>query len=155
MYLTNGRQLLCRLSRGSGATGRPNQSLQGTGDPTVPGQKVPRAVEGLTGDLWQRLFELADKQERQARAKCELVPYWHVETDDIKIERVIPFYPYSSDQARLAKILKTLAVYRLALGQPRQAELVEHLLEHDFDEGDMKQILEHLMVDLSPINYKV
>ena len=107
----------------------------------------------LAGDVWQRLFELADKRERQAKNKCELVPYWHVETDDIKIERVIPFYPYSSDQARLSKILKTLAVYRLAFGQPRQAELVEHLLEHDFEEDEMKQILKNLMIDLSPINY--
>lgn len=110
-------------------------------------------MTNFSGDVWQTLFELADKHERQAKGKCELVPYWHVETDDIKIERVIPFYPYSSDQARLVKILKTLAVYRLAFGQPRQAELVEHLLEHDFDEGDMKQILDHLMIDLSPINY--
>lgn len=118
-------------------------------------KKYREQLSDLTGDLWQRLFDLADKEERQDRGKCELVPYWHVETDDIKIERVIPFYPYSSDQARLSKILKTLAVYRLAFGQPRQAELVEHLLEHDFEEDEMEQILEHLMIDLSPINYEI
>jgi len=108
----------------------------------------------IQGDVWQHLFTLADKHERHAHGKCELVPYWHVETNDIKIERVIPFYPYSSDQAKLTKILKTLAVYRLAFGQPRQAELVEHLLEHDFSEQDMKQILNNLMIDLSPIRYR-
>ena len=43
----------------------------------------------------------------QARGKSELVPYWHVETDSIKIERVVPLYPYSRDQARLTKILRT------------------------------------------------
>ena len=105
----------------------------------------------LSGDVWDRLFELADRHERQARGKCELVPYWHVETDNIKIERVVPLYPFSSDQARLTKILKTLAVYRLAFGQPRQAELVEHLLERQFNPEEMKQILGSLMVDLSPI----
>jgi len=106
----------------------------------------------ISSDIWERLFELADRHERQDRGKCELVPYWHVETDSIKIERVVPLYPYSSDQARLTKILKTLAVYRLAFGQPRQAELVEHLLEHEFSEDEMKQILDNLMIDLSPIS---
>jgi hypothetical protein len=107
----------------------------------------------MKGDIWERLFELADQQERQAHGKCELVPYWHVETDTIKIERVVPLYPYSSDQAKLTKILKTLAVYRLAFGQPRQAELVEHLLEHEFNPDEMRQILDNLMIDLSPISY--
>jgi hypothetical protein len=107
----------------------------------------------LSGDVWERLFELADRHERQERGKCELVPYWHVETDGIKIERIVPMYPFSSDQARLTKILKTLAVYRLAFGQPRQAELVEHLLTHDFSAQEMRQILDTLMIDLSPIGY--
>lgn len=108
----------------------------------------------LSGDVWERLFELADRHERQAFGKCELVPYWHVETDSIKIERIVPMYPFSSDQARLTKILKTLAVYRLAFGQPRQAELVEHLLTHEFSAEEMRQILDNLMIDLSPIGYK-
>jgi hypothetical protein len=103
------------------------------------------------GDIWQRLFEVADLHERQATGKCELVPYWHVETDTVKIERVIPLYPYSKDQGQLTKILKTLAVYRLAFGQPRQPELVEHLLKHEFSSAEMKQICETLMIDLSPI----
>ena len=81
-----------------------------------------------------------------------MVPYWHVETDGVKIERVIPLYPYSRDQARLAKILKTLAVYRLAFGQPRQAELVEHLLKGEFEDGELKEILSKLMINLSPMS---
>lgn len=116
-------------------------------------KKYRELLYDFQGDIWQHLFELADLKERRAHNKCELVPFWHVETDDIKIERVIPFYPYSSDQLRLTKILKTLAVYRLAFGQPRQAELVEHLLDHEFEEHELQQILEHLMIDLSPINY--
>jgi hypothetical protein len=108
----------------------------------------------MAGDIWDRLFELADLHERQDRGKCELVPYWHVETDTIKIERVVPLYPYSSDQARLTKILKTLTVYRLAFGQPRQAELVEHLLENEFSADEMREILDNLMIDLSPISLK-
>ncbi len=116
-------------------------------------EKYRSQLAGPSGDLWQRLFQLADQQERQARGKCELVPYWHVETDSVKIERVIPLYPYSRDQARLAKILKTLAVYRLAFGQPRQAELVEHLLKGEFEDDELQEILSKLMINLSPISY--
>jgi hypothetical protein len=107
----------------------------------------------ISDDIWEQLFELAERQEGRDRGKCQLVPYWHVETNGVKIERVIPLYPYSSDQARLISILKTLAVYRLAFGQPRQPELVEHLLKHEFSADELKQILANLMIDLSPINY--
>ena len=110
-------------------------------------------VGSTAGDLWDALFEVADQHERKAKDKCELVPYWHADTDRVKIERVIPLYPYSRDQARLSKILKTLAVYRLAFGQPRQAELVEHLLAHEFTHKEIDNIKARLMVDLSPINY--
>ena len=67
---------------------------------------------------------------------------------------MIPLYPFSRDQARLAKILKTLAVYRLAFGQPRQAELVEHLLKGKFNDEELKEILSKLMINLSPISYE-
>lgn len=44
-------------------------------------------------------------------------------------------------------------MYRLAFGQPRQAELVEHLLEHDFSSDEITQILDTLMIDLIPISH--
>jgi len=117
-------------------------------------EKYASRIESTAGDIWDTVFQLADQHERKAKDKCELVPYWHADTDQVKIERVIPLYPYSRDQARLAKILKTLAVYRLAFGQPRQAELVEHLLSHKFTSEEIDAIKERLMVDLSPINYR-
>ena len=103
-----------------------------------------------SSDVWDRLFGVADKVERQDAGKCEIVPYWHTKTDSIRIERIVPLYPFSTDQARLTRLLKTLAVYRLAFGQPRQAELVEHLLNREFSPEEMKLILENLMIDLSP-----
>ena len=33
-------------------------------------------------------------------------------------------YPFSRDRGKLETILKTLAIYRLAFGQPRQVELI-------------------------------
>ncbi|MGZ0174910.1 MAG: helicase C-terminal domain-containing protein, partial [Planctomycetales bacterium] len=103
-------------------------------------------------DLWDALFEAADKHERQGTGKCELIPFWHVEADLYQIERIIPFYPFSRDRARLSTLLKTLALYRLAFGQPRQAELVEHLLTN-VSKARITEIRDRLMIDLSPIAY--
>ena len=70
-----------------------------------------------------------------------------------KIERIIPFYPFSRDRAKLSSILRTLAIYRLAFGQPRQSELIEHLLKH-IPEDRIGEVRKKLMVNLSPISYR-
>jgi hypothetical protein len=61
-------------------------------------------------------------------------------------------YPFSRDRAKLSSLLKTLALYRLAFGQPRQAELGEHLLTN-ISEERIGEIRNKLMLDLSPISY--
>ena len=104
--------------------------------------------------LWNALFAIADHHERVGTGKCELIPYWHVVADLYQIERIIPFYPFSKDRAKLTSLLKTLALYRLAFGQPRQAELVEHLLTN-VPEARISELRSKLMIDLSPINYRV
>ena len=110
-------------------------------------------------DAWQRLFHIADLEERQKTGKSELVPYWHIDADpdggeSVKIERVIPLYPFSIDRNRLLHILKTLAIYRLAFGQPRQAELVDHLLDRNLTPEEQALIMKALMIDLSPVRYR-
>lgn len=62
-------------------------------------------------------------------------------------------YPFSADRGRLTHILRTLAIYRLAFGQPRQQELVEHLLARGFSEEELNQIRDSLIVNLCPISY--
>ena len=103
--------------------------------------------------IWDALFDEAEKQERDGTGKCELIPFWHVKADKYQIERIIPFYPFSRDRAKLSSLLKTLALYRLAFGQPRQAELVEHLLTN-ISESRISEIRDKLMIDLSPICYQ-
>ena len=102
--------------------------------------------------LWDALFVIAEQNEREGTGKSELIPYWHVKADSYQIERIIPFYPFSKDRAKLTSLLKTLALYRLAFGQPRQAELVEHLLKNVPDDR-IAELRSKLMIDLSPINY--
>jgi hypothetical protein len=104
-------------------------------------------------DIWNDLFRIAEVMERD-ETKCELVPYWHVETtgyEKYRIERIIPLYPFSRDRAKLSSLLRTLAIYRLAFGQPRQSELVEHLLRH-VPEEKLGQVRSKLLIDLSPIS---
>lgn len=38
--------------------------------------------------------------------------------------------------------------------QPRQEELVEHLLGREFDQAELDTIMKTLIVDLCPISYK-
>lgn len=107
-------------------------------------------------DLWDDLFRIAEFMERDGKPYCQLVPFWHVETSEaesFKIERIIPFYPFSRDRAKLDTIIRTLAIYRLAFGQPRQSELVEHLLKH-LPKDKISAVREKLMVNLSPIRYR-
>ena len=117
------------------------------------GASVAERISEERTDLWEQLFALAEEKERAESDACELVPYWHLDTDEHKIERVIPSFPFSQDQQRLERILKTLAIYRLAFGQPRQEELVEHLLGRGFSSEELERIRDTLIVDLSPISY--
>lgn len=118
------------------------------------GPELSRKMFDRGSDVWEELFRLADREEREKSGKCELIPFWYVETDeDIRIERVIPLYPFSKDRGRLDHILKTLAIYRLAFGQPRQAELVDHLLERNLSKEEIQHVMDTLMINLSPIRY--
>lgn len=107
-------------------------------------------------DFWDDLFRIAAFMERDGDSKCELVPFWHVETEGTekyRIERIIPFYPFSRDRAKLTATIRTLAIYRLAFGQPRQSELIEHLLKH-IPQSKIPDIRKSLLIDLSPISYR-
>lgn len=59
--------------------------------------------------------------------------------DIVKIERIIPYYPYSKDSEHLENLLKILSIYRISLGQARQEELINYLLE-DSNEEKIKLI---------------
>ena len=63
----------------------------------------------------------------------------------VKIERIVPMYPYSQDQIRYDRIIKILSLYRLTLGQPRQEELISIL-----DKNLPKDTYKKLFMNLSP-----
>jgi hypothetical protein len=99
--------------------------------------------------VWDELYDWAVKIEKGD--KSDLVPYWHVEPTNIFIERQVPIIPYSKEVRKLKNLLKTISVYRIALGQPRQEELVNYLLEN-LSEEDIKKVQLELLINLSPYN---
>ena len=74
-------------------------------------------------DPWAAMFD-------DARSSCpinsDLIPYW-IYDGPIKVERLVPLLPYSREVTRLKWLKKSLAVYRLAFGQPRQDDLLAYL----------------------------
>ena len=94
------------------------------------------------------MFDFAGNAERDENSS-ELIPYWGLSEyeDDIKIERIVPMYPFSLDENRYERLIKILSLYRLTLGQPRQEELLESILDKDLvDENELYE----LCINLSP-----
>ena len=56
----------------------------------------------------------------------DLIPYWIYE-GPVKVERRVPMLPFSREVRRLEWLKRSLTVYRLAFGQPRQEDLLEYL----------------------------
>jgi hypothetical protein len=96
---------------------------------------------------WNQLYQLAIDIEKGS--KSDLVPFWHVEPQNIFIERQVPTIPYSKEVRKLKNLLKTISVYRIALGQPRQEELVNHLIDN-FEPEEIEKVQAELLINLSP-----
>ena len=61
----------------------------------------------------------------------------------------MPNIPLSRDEAKLISLRRSIAVYRMAFGQPRQEDLVEYLLR-EIPEDELREASERFRVDLSP-----
>lgn len=97
---------------------------------------------------WKEIFEIASNYEKTGNCS-HLIPYWGLtdSKDMIKIERIVPMYPFSSDEIKYDRLIQILSLYRLTLGQPRQEELLESILNNsDIDESN----LDDYFINLSP-----
>lgn len=122
-------------------------------------QNLADKYAGLLGgivdqaNIWKLLFERGATEKHTSKAGCELVPFWHTESNNnIKIERFVPLYPFSKDVDRYKQMLKVLTFYRLTFGQPRQEELIDALESGKFDE-EFRAKLEELIINLSPVKF--
>jgi len=117
-------------------------------------QKYRSYLSPTVNDFWTKLFDIAREIEGKGEDfKPELVPFWHVESDNIHIERIAPILPYSKEVNQLKHLIASLTLYRLTFGQPRQEELVESMFKH-LNEEHIKFIRERFMIDLSPVSYQ-
>lgn len=99
-------------------------------------------------DVWNEMFKKACSEEKTANGS-DLIPFWGLKSteDMVKIERIVPMYPFSRDQNTYERLIKILSLYRLALGQPRQEELLEYLIKGDILSDDE---INQLFINLSP-----
>jgi hypothetical protein len=100
------------------------------------------------GDAWATAFELAcgDRLETDS----ELVPYWIYPLENgAKVERHILALPFSRELDRLKRLRDALAVYRLAFGQARQEDVIDHLLGR-FGPDRAAALATELRIDLRP-----
>ena len=102
------------------------------------------SAEGL--DPWKVLFQRA-KLDRAPDAN-DLIPYWIFENGNARVQRRVPLLPFSREVAQLRRLVGSLAVYRLAFGQPRQQDLVEYLRRRREDVGELD--LDQFRISLEP-----
>ncbi len=96
---------------------------------------------------WQALFEVA---QNHSSARRGLVPYWLFPLENgAYIERHVPALPLSRDASQLEALKRSLAVYRMVFGQPRQEDLMAFLLERCSPEV-LEEVRPLLRIDLSP-----
>ncbi len=102
-------------------------------------------------DPWVEMFDRC-KEEKQGE-HCEIIPYWYVPCDKengdiVPIERLVLKYPYSRDEQQYERLVRMLSIYRLSLGQTRQEELLEYILQN-MNEDHLDELKE-LFMNLSP-----
>lgn len=107
---------------------------------------VGRAATG-NGQWSSMIIEAA----RLRHDRLGFAPEWHYSDDGFNVRRTALVYAYSRDQERLERIQLARIYYRLVLGQPDPAELVEVLME-TIPPAEAEEHVRSLALDLSPWN---
>lgn len=98
-------------------------------------------------DFWNQAFDAAlEKFSAEASESGRLVPFWRLPGKvAFPVESIVPVLAFSRDEARLRRLRELLRDWRLAIGQPRQENLLDTLrtTHPGFDPHD-------LFLNLSP-----
>ena len=95
---------------------------------------------------WDLAYELADDEYA---GDGGLVPHWVFTEGRARIQRHSPVLPMSRDADRVDTLRRSLAVYRMVFGQPRQDDLLEFILREELQDR-RDSLASALTVDLSP-----
>lgn len=99
-------------------------------------------------DPWMEMFKAASKKASENSADHGgLVPFWMYDGDH-HVERRVPRLPYSKEESRLRWLKESLAVYRLAFGQPRQDDFLQFLQQ--MGKSASPEDLAELQISLEP-----
>jgi hypothetical protein len=107
------------------------------------------ATNGMhAGDPWELMFGAA--RAARAPSATDIVPYWVYPVESgARIERHVPTFPLSREHRRRHELLSSLAIYRMAFGQPRQDDLLRYL-ETRIAVDERERIAGRALIDLSP-----
>jgi hypothetical protein len=100
----------------------------------------------LVNDPWAAMFDEA--RCGITRRDLDIEPFW-VYDGPARIERHVPLIPLSREVERLERLKRSLAVYRMVFGQPRQEDLVAFLGRRT-GSAALNQLGQQLRVDLTP-----
>ncbi len=95
---------------------------------------------------WDAAYQIADYE---FAGDGGLIPHWVFTEGDARIQRHSPLLPMSRDVDRMAALRRSLAVYRMVFGQPRQDDLLEFILREVPDDC-RDGFAAELTIDLSP-----
>ena len=119
--------------------------------------KEQHANGQITGNIWEVAWKEAEdyiKQNAEDGNKLKwsgMSPAWCFgKGQSVKVERIVPLYPFSRDKAAYERLKKILSLYRLSMGQPRQEELMESILEAVGEDGLKRRDLEKYFINLCP-----
>ena len=100
-------------------------------------------------DVWTEVYQAARDGEK-VDGLSDLVPFWCFgRNQEVKIDRIFPMYPCSRDEGAYNRLISVLSIYRLSMGQPRQEELLEHVVR-EWPDDDLKK----LFLNLSPFRQR-
>ena len=104
----------------------------------------------FSSNIWENLFKIALK-ERESGAN-DLIPFWIFNQGNAKIQRHLPAIPMSRENNQKNALSRSLAVYRMVFGQPRQEDLINFINSQfggDIEGAKIDKIL-NCRIDLSP-----
>ena len=111
-------------------------------------QHADAAFASPQKDPWRVMFEEATAH--RPAGKGDLFPFWILPVEGgAQIERYVPATALSRDLARLAALRRSLAVYRMVFGQPRQEELLD-ILRDRVPPEELEKLANDLRIDLTP-----
>ncbi len=105
------------------------------------------AFRSTTTDPWEEMFNKAAETTTSNEFR-DMSPYWVYE-GSAQIERYVPHLPLSREVTQLERLKRSIAAYRMVIGQPRQEDLLRYLQGRLPDE-ELDQLIEELRIDLTP-----